>query len=227
LARRQRRGLYAARSNAALAFVMRRLAGLTALERAGLPAPPLSALIGAAQHSLDAAYEARHAAHFTNWAIQSNARTAEQALLAFTQRERRNPDAWRMLGEALEMQRRERAATVAYGRAGALALDAERGILSQGKASSPLDSISTMIALLGEARCSLTSVEAHAAADAAVTLRRALCSAKAAARILQALNESGGASSAALATLHRFDWVGLTDLYDQSVCLLHYQAQTA
>jgi hypothetical protein len=34
-----------------------------------------------------------------------------------------------------------------------------------------------------------------------LTLRRALCSAKAAARILQALNESGGASSAALATL--------------------------
>ena len=33
--------------------------------------------------------------------------------------------------------------------------------------------------------------------------------------------------AAALATLHRFDWVGLTDLYDQSVCLLHYQAQTA
>lgn len=186
-----------AASHAAAAFAC-------AAESAGVrggPTPPLSALIGAAQHSLDAAYEARHAAHFTNWAIQSNARTAEQALLAFTQRERRNPDAWRMLGEALEMQRRERAATVAYGRAGALALDAERGILSQGKASSPLDSISTMIALLGEARCSLTSVEAHAAADAAVTLRRALCSAEAAARILQALNESGGASSAALATL--------------------------
>ena len=30
--------------------------------------------------------------------------------------------------------------------------------------------------------------------------------------------------AAALAILHRFDWVGLTDLYDQSVCLLHYQA---
>ena len=48
--------------------------------------------------------------------------------------------------------------------------------------------------------------------------------------------EGGGSSSdggadqlppplaAALATLRRFDWVGLTDLYDQSVCLLHYQA---
>ena len=48
--------------------------------------------------------------------------------------------------------------------------------------------------------------------------------------------EGGGGSSeggadqlppplaAALAILHRFDWVGLTDLYDQSVCLLHYQA---
>ena len=53
MAMRQRRGLYAARSNAALAFVMRRLAGLTALERAGLPAPPLSALNTSARPMCD------------------------------------------------------------------------------------------------------------------------------------------------------------------------------
>ena len=29
---------------------------------------------------------------------------------------------------------------------------------------------------------------------------------------------------AALAALHRFEWVGLTDLFDHSLCLLHYQA---
>lgn len=29
---------------------------------------------------------------------------------------------------------------------------------------------------------------------------------------------------AALATLHSFDWVGLTDLFDVSLCLLHFQA---
>jgi len=29
---------------------------------------------------------------------------------------------------------------------------------------------------------------------------------------------------AALATLHRFEWVGLTDLFDHSLCLLHFQA---
>ena len=29
---------------------------------------------------------------------------------------------------------------------------------------------------------------------------------------------------AALAALRRFEWVGLTDLFDHSLCLLHYQA---
>ena len=37
-------------------------------------------------------------------------------------------------------------------------------------------------------------------------------------------DESLPSLEGALATLRRFDWVGLTDLYEHSVCLLHFQA---
>ena len=38
------------------------------------------------------------------------------------------------------------------------------------------------------------------------------------------LNESVPSLDAALATLQRFEWVGLTDLFEHSICLLHFQA---